>query len=139
MLSLLPMHQDRSPDRRAALGGRLLFALSLWISLATAIVCAVVPAGLPLTRTTGSAFDPSTTIVALRSRPPATIKATVPRSGEGDDVLGGAGPAALPAPAPIAAGPGVAAAPDPAIGLLRFAPAPHAIPAALYARPPPAA
>lgn len=54
---------------------RLFFLPSLWAALLTAIVCAVVPAGLPATRSVGSAFDPSTTVVALRSRPPVVAKA----------------------------------------------------------------
>ena len=117
-----------------------MFALALWLSLATAIVCAVVPGGLPMTRTTGSAFDPSTTVVVLRSRPPVAVKAALLRTGEGDGVgIGGDGAVALPAISPRLVASGaivmvVAAsaltAPD---FLLRD------IPIALYARPPPAA
>src|SRR3546814_6985580 len=39
----------------------------LWVALTTAILCAILPAGLPLTKAVGSAFSPSTTIVALRA------------------------------------------------------------------------
>ena len=138
----MAMHEDRGLHRRAGLtgpGGRLLFLLSLWASLATAIVCAIVPAGLPLTRTTGSAFDPSTTIVALRSRPPAPIRATLPRIGEGDGAGLGDGPAAVQVSTPVA----VVAVIVAPLGTTVF----HevldlllrAIPVALYARPPPAA
>lgn len=134
----MAMHEERSFERRVGRtgpGGRLLFLLSLWMSLATAIVCAVVPAGLPQTRLTGSAFDPSTTIVALRSRPPATIKA--PELREDDGVGVGDGGAALALPVRDAIIP--ASALLPAIGFfpVLLVPLSHAIPVALYARPPP--
>ncbi len=136
----MAMHEDRGLDRRAGMtgpGGRLLFLLSLWASLATAIVCAVVPAGLPMTRSTGSAFDPSTTIVALRSRPPAPTKVTLLRIGEGDAAIGD-GPAALAAAIPAAVVRTFAFLP--AAGILPSALVlhPRAIPVALHARPPPA-
>lgn len=50
------------------LGERVLFASTLWIALLTAILCAVVPQGLPFSQSVGSAFSPSTTVVALKSR-----------------------------------------------------------------------
>lgn len=134
------MHDDRSPERYAGVTGagrRLAFALSLWVSLATAVICAVMPAGLPATRTIGSAFDPSTTIVALRSRPPvakpAVLRAADDGEGIGDHLLDRV--ILLPvAPAPpILAGIGPAS-----ITALSFSvPAPRALAIALYARPPP--
>jgi|GEM_PF-5355250 len=130
------MHDDRSPERYAGVTGagrRLAFALSLWISLATAVICAVVPAGLPATRTIGSAFDPSTTIVALRSRPPVAKPAVLRAADDGEDLLDRV--VLLPvAPAPpILVGIGPAS-----ITALSFSvPAPRALAIALYARPPP--
>jgi hypothetical protein len=50
------------------LGQRLLFISTLWVALAITLLCALLPAGLPLTKSVGSAFSPSTTIVALRGR-----------------------------------------------------------------------
>lgn len=135
------MHEDRSSERYAGLtdaGRRLAFVLSLWISLATAVICAVMPAGLPATRAIGSAFDPSTTIVALRSRPPVAKPALL-RAGDddaGNGIRGLLGQIALPpaAPSPLFA-PGfarTAVTPSPF-----FLPIPRAIDTALYARPPP--
>src|SRR3546814_18111584 len=49
------------------LDNRLVFISALWVALTTAILCAILPAGLPLTKAVGSAFSPSTTIVALRA------------------------------------------------------------------------
>lgn len=52
----------------SAAGHRLTFVLTLWVALVTAILCALWPAGLPLTKSVGSAFNPSTTAVVLRGR-----------------------------------------------------------------------
>lgn len=48
--------------------GRLkLFIASLWLTLATALFCAMVPTGLPQSASHGSAFNPANSIVALHS------------------------------------------------------------------------
>ena len=120
---------------------RLSFILSLWMSLATALVCAVVPAGLPATRSVGSAFDPSTTIVAVRSRPPVA-RPSLLRAGDddtGDALSGQANFLALAVTMPVT---GIAAAILPTAAFLatRAAPPhPRAFHNLLYARPPPAA
>ena len=139
------MHGNPIPEQRmgaSGLRGRLSFILSVWMALATALICAVVPAGLPATRTIGSAFDPSTTIVALRTKPPVTARAAILRSGDRDGSGIGLGgwdrPMALAAEAPAvvlgrttftAISGFVAAA-------LSFAP--PTLSFALFARPPPA-
>lgn len=142
-ISRLPCYGARvsahdRPDRHPI--ARLSFILSLWMSLATAVICAIVPSGLPATRSIGSAFDPSTTIVALRSRPPVARQALL-RAGD-DDAGGGltrqADPVALPsvAPVPVVAGSIMTAG---AVMAARSAPPhPRAFHSALYARPPPA-
>jgi hypothetical protein len=48
------------------LSRNLLFVPALWVALMTVLLCAILPAGLPLTKTVGSAFSPSTTAVALK-------------------------------------------------------------------------
>lgn len=48
------------------LSRHLVFVSALWVALVMVLLCAVLPAGLPLTKTVGSAFSPSTTVVALR-------------------------------------------------------------------------
>ena len=59
--------RERIISRSAAYKGPA-FIPTLWVALATALLCALWPAGLPLTKTVGSAFSPATTIVALRGR-----------------------------------------------------------------------
>lgn len=54
--------------RPAAIVRRLMSMSAMWLALATAILCAVLPTGLPLSTMLGSAFNPSTTAVALRAR-----------------------------------------------------------------------
>src|SRR3546814_6123248 len=58
---------ERVHEKTDHLDNRLVFISALWVALTTAILCAILPAGLPLTKAVGSAFSPSTTIVALRS------------------------------------------------------------------------
>ena len=135
------MHEDCTLDRRQRAGGlrvQLAFLLSLWLSLATAVVSAVAPSGLPSTRSVGSAFDPSTTIVALRSRPPVEAKTAILRIGEGDGTGFGGG-AGLLAIAPAVVTTGVAVAYAATLPLAAFTLSSRAIGLARYARPPPAA
>lgn len=59
-------------DRYSIIAGRLtqgrLFIVALLLALASALVPAVLTSGLPSSRATGSAFDPATSVVALRGR-----------------------------------------------------------------------
>ncbi|KRB79489.1 hypothetical protein ASE00_19815 [Sphingomonas sp. Root710] len=111
------------------------------MSLATALVCAIVPAGLPATRSIGSAFDPSTTIVALRSRPPVArpplLRADDDDAGKG--LTHQAVPAALPPVAPAAVIAGYIMTAGAALAARSVPPRPRAFHSLLYARPPPAA
>lgn len=84
------------------------FLATLWLALATVLASALLPLGLPLTKSVGSAFSPSTTIVALNAKPlrlrPAGKKLVLP--GDGDKVLQGvaqfdAPHATLPVVAPV--------------------------------------
>lgn len=111
--------------RSIGMAGRLrLFAASLWVSLATAILCAVIPVGQPLSTALGSAFNPSTTAVALHSGSGQTR--VTPKRFERDDtdtskpglVAPGARPV-LPANAPEAVPP---SAPAPAPAWIASAP-----------------
>ena len=49
-----------------------LFIGSVWLTVATTLFCALLPIGLPQTSSVGSAFNPSTTVVALRSVEPSS-------------------------------------------------------------------
>ncbi len=59
-----------------------LHVASLWMSMVVALFCALVPVGAPLTTPLGSAFNPSTTLVALNA---ATPKARATASVRDDD------------------------------------------------------
>lgn len=67
----------------AALIRHLLFVSALWTTLMTVLLCAILPAGLPLTKAVGSAFSPSTTVVALRGSA-EQIRGTMKRIVKGD-------------------------------------------------------
>ena len=135
------MSEDRDlGSGNGALGLRdhLLFLIASWASLLTAIVCATIPAGLPASRSVGSAFDPSTTIVVLRSKSPVEAKTSLIRAGDDNDPMSDTG-----APAAVAGNKAAVAtttgSADPAllpIGVTR-APAERRIDAVLLARPPP--
>lgn len=51
--------------------GRLSFILALWVAIGVAMLSALAPLGPPSSRSTGSAFNPATTSVILKSRAPA--------------------------------------------------------------------
>lgn len=114
-----------------------LFIASLWLTLATALFCAVMPVGLPDSAKYGSAFNPANSAVSLQA-PSSGNRAVLRRAAEGDPALGTSGSdviaphtvAGVPAPAATAALP---ARPAP----IAFALA--TIPEARYARGPPTA
>ena len=65
------------------MGQLRLFVASLWLTLATALFCAVVPVGLPHSATHGSAFNPANSVVALHASS-SSNRAALKRSAEGD-------------------------------------------------------
>jgi hypothetical protein len=85
------------------------FVGTVWLAIATVLICAMAPTGLPQTAHHGSAFNPATTVVAINSGGSARllIKRTV-RSESADAgealahdraaLLVPEAPAALPAP-----------------------------------------
>lgn len=91
---------DRSGSQASAYGRLRLFAASLWVSLATALLCALVP--VEAANATGSAFNPTTSSVAIQSQA-SGARSTVKRVDEGGgDKLGGADMAAPDALPPCA-------------------------------------
>lgn len=56
------------------------FASSVLVAIFTALLCALVPAGLPSSTSIGSAFSPSTTLVSLKA--PASARVVVAGSAE---------------------------------------------------------
>ena len=59
-----------------------LFVASLWLTMATALFCAVLPAGLPQSATHGSAFNPANNVVALHAS--GSNRAILKRNAIGD-------------------------------------------------------
>lgn len=55
--------------------GRALFIPTLWLAMMVALLSALAPLGPPSTRQTGSAFNPATTSVVLKTRSPASLEA----------------------------------------------------------------
>jgi len=66
------------------------FMAALWLTIATALLCAILPTGLPQSQVLGSAFSPATTSVALRGHEPRASTAVRGPAGDPD------GPAASP-------------------------------------------
>jgi hypothetical protein len=78
---------EPDPHREPALGAmrcanqtagrdRKLFLGALWLALATALLFAIAPSGLPGSEAKGSAFSPSNSAVALRARATQTSLVT---------------------------------------------------------------
>lgn len=80
------------------MGQLRLFIASLWLTLATALFCAVVPVGLPHSASHGSAFNPANSVVALHAS--GTNRAVLKRIAEAK-------------PAPASASGGDIVAPNP--------------------------
>ncbi|RYD97800.1 MAG: hypothetical protein EOP61_16245 [Sphingomonadales bacterium] len=115
-----------------------LFVASLWLTLGTAVFCAVVPAGLPQTVKHGSAFNPANNFVAIhassRSNRAILKRATdgkpAPTASAGSDILSPSGQRALAVPT---AAPGITLVAQPAaLALCR-------VPEARFPRGPPVA
>ena len=67
------------------MAGRLLFILTLWLSLSVALLSALAPLGPPSSRFTGSAFNPATTSVVLKARAQASPVAMQAMEPDDDD------------------------------------------------------
>lgn len=64
------------------------FLAALLMALASALVPAVCSSGLPATRTLGSAFDPTTSAVALRGRTQEALRAHIVAQDRDDERAG---------------------------------------------------
>lgn len=92
-------------DAHSMIGSRWrqgrLFVLALLLALASALVPALCSSGPPASRATGSAFDPTTSVVTLRGRMQALVQAnpadriapTLPATGPFTPILLSAAPA----------------------------------------------
>lgn len=121
-----------------------MFVSALWVALVTVLLCALVPAGLPLTKTVGSAFSPSTIVVALRESS-EQVRSATKRIVKGDPE-----PATDLTQAPshqVFVTPGILAAPpppleqrgDPSVPYGYAPPLPNAVTGQPYPRGPPTA
>lgn len=57
---------------------------ALWTLIAVTLLSALVPLGPPLSRVTGSAFNPATSDVVIKARAPAAAQAVQPVRADGD-------------------------------------------------------
>ncbi|MDO7834723.1 hypothetical protein Q4610_06655 [Sphingobium sp. HBC34] len=57
---------------------------ALWTLIAVTLLSALAPLGPPLSRVTGSAFNPATSDVVLKARTPATTQMVQPARPDGD-------------------------------------------------------
>ncbi len=119
--------------RAEGMTGRLPVMLALWMLIAVALLSALAPLGPPLSRVTGSAFNPATSDVVLKARAAATPQAVQAHRPGGDGppaialllpvlaiVMGalwhlrpspGVAPAAMPRPSRTSGSPGQPRAP----------------------------
>ncbi len=78
-------------NTQGGLNGNVLFIATLWMAICVALLCAVMPMGLPSSKATGSAFSPATTSVVLKSRsivtPEIVKRAPLPGSGKAAPVI----------------------------------------------------
>ncbi|MGV3769965.1 MAG: hypothetical protein ACO1NM_08065 [Sphingobium phenoxybenzoativorans] len=64
-----------SESKPRRLTEKLPFLGALWLAIATALLCAIVPSGLPGSESRGSAFNPSNSVVALRAKSTKAVPA----------------------------------------------------------------
>ena len=88
---------------QAGMRTRRWFIAALLCALASALVPALMHSGPPASRMNGSAFDPTTTAVALRGRAQNVVRIAAPGNIDDKDAGAQAQPAALPPP-PFAGG-----------------------------------
>lgn len=78
------------------------FIAALLLALAAVLVPAFIHSGLPATRAIGSAFDPSTSVVAMRARAPEAASVQAAEPDRRADPPSPSGPAHAVAPTPAA-------------------------------------
>lgn len=75
-------HMGREKRMGRGLSPRAAIPAALWTLIAVTLLSALAPLGLPLSRATGSAFNPATSEVVLKARAPATGQAMARRDGD---------------------------------------------------------
>lgn len=82
-------------------GDGRIFLLALLLALTAVLIPALIHSGLPATRAIGSAFDPSTTVVAIRAAEATAFDPAPRERPKGAPELSAPDRAILPAPAPL--------------------------------------
>ena len=76
-------HSDADRRKESEAGRRTAIFLALWTLITVTLLSALAPLGPPLSRTYGSAFNPATSDVVLKTRPPLRAVATADRLPKG--------------------------------------------------------
>lgn len=79
-------HMGRDKRKGRGLSPRAAIPVALWTLIAVTLLSALAPLGLPLSRLTGSAFNPATSEVVLKARPPVTAQAAAMARRDGDSL-----------------------------------------------------
>lgn len=72
-------HSDADRRKESGAGHRTAIFVALWMLIAVTLLSALAPLGPPLSRMRGSAFNPATSDVALRTRPQSRAVAMADR------------------------------------------------------------
>ena len=72
-------HSDADRRKESGAGRRTAIFVALWTLIAVTLLSALAPLGPPLSRTRGSAFNPATSDVVVKTRPPLRAVATADR------------------------------------------------------------
>lgn len=75
---------SRLQGRASAEKGKFSFVAMLYLTIVTALLCALAPIGPPASRDTGSAFNPATTAVLLKARSPVAPEIARAERPDGD-------------------------------------------------------
>lgn len=79
-------HMGRDKRKGRGLSPRAAIPVALWTLIAVTLLSALAPLGLPLSRVTGSAFNPATSEVVLKARTPVTAQASATARRDGDSL-----------------------------------------------------
>lgn len=79
-------HMGRDKRKGRGLSPRAAIPVALWTLIAVTLLSALAPLGLPLSRVTGSAFNPATSEVVLKARTPVTAQASAMARRDGDSL-----------------------------------------------------
>lgn len=79
-------HMGMEKRKGKGLSPRAAIPAALWMLIVVTLLSALAPLGLPLSRATGSAFNPATNEVVLTARGPVTAQAAPMARRDGDSL-----------------------------------------------------